>query len=88
MKDGQYFKGIFGRIENSPNDKIIGKITQSKDWGRFGFYSGYYYWLNKGKLCYSEYSPPEDYTEITYQEFEDWILGEEPITSEPNYEIY
>jgi hypothetical protein len=85
MKNGDYFEGIFYSAVDNPNDNKIELITKDKGWGEFGYYKHYWYYMENNKLHYSSYKPNKG-NEITYQEFEDWILGSNQ--SQPVYEVY
>jgi hypothetical protein len=85
MINGDYFKGIFTSSRHNINDELINKKLKDKGWSEYGFYDDCWYYLKNNELFYSYYKPTSG-NEITYGEFEDWILGKQPI--EPIYEIY
>lgn len=87
MKDGQCFRGIFELSVDNPNYSKISEITERKWKSTYGFYTEYWYYMDHGILEYSR-RKPNNFEEITYNQFEDWILNGVEINNEPNYEIY
>jgi hypothetical protein len=85
MKNGDYFKGIFRSASDNLNNELIKDKTSEKGWDNFGFYDDYWYYMENNDLYYSS-NKPQTGNEITYQEFEDWILDKQPLN--PQYEVY
>ena len=88
MKELNWFKGKFRDYEDNPNNKAIELKMEEMGWNyRFGFFDDTYYYFEKGRL-YFDSSKPKKGVEITYEQFENWILNDIHIQSEPQYEIY
>lgn len=98
MKELEWFRGIFSYSSYNINLVRLKKETQKLNWGSFGYFDNHYYQMIDNKLYFFT-SRPKNGVEITYNQYENWMLGD-PILNDIlddypqvcidhlNYEVY